>query len=91
MHPLHVSSFKAIFTSNTTILHREDSSGVGPHLSFSVEGDNDPANNASLCWAYLGRQGAVGGKSGQTVNLGSDDCYNRGTYLHETMHSLGRY
>ena len=50
-------------------------------------GDDD--NDPSGCWAYVGRQGAQGGKQGQTVNLGSPDCFNIGTIVHEILHTLG--
>ena len=68
---------------------REIKSGYnGAHLIFTTNGDafNDPNG----CWAYIGRQGAQGGKAGQTVNLGAtaDGCFNPGTITHEILHSL---
>ena len=70
------------------LFSREVSRGfTGAHLIFTTMGDvyNDPGG----CWAYVGCQGAQGGKSGQTVNLGSPGCFNMGTILHEILHSLG--
>ena len=61
----------------------------GAHLIFSSMGDDN--NDPSGCWAYVGCQGAQGGKGGQTVNLGSPGCFNVGTILHEIVHSLGKY
>ena len=67
---------------------REISTGFrGAHLIFSCMGDEH--NDPSGCWAYVGCQGAQGGKTGQTINLGSSGCFNMGTILHEIMHSLG--
>ena len=51
----------------------------------------DANNNPNRCWSYVGRQGAQGGKTGQTINLGSPECMNMGKILHEIMHSLGKY
>ena len=50
----------------------------------------DANNNPNRCWSYVGRQGAQGGKTGQTINLGSPECMNMGKILHEIMHSLGK-
>ena len=62
---------------------------TGPHLIFSSMGDDD--NDPNGCWSYVGRQGAQGGKAGQTVNLGSSGCFFIGTVVHEIMHGLGQY
>ena len=62
---------------------------TGPHLIFSSMGDDD--NDPNGCWSYVGRQGAQGGKAGQTVNLGSAGCFFIGTVVHEIMHGLGQY
>jgi hypothetical protein len=52
--------------------------------------NEDTNYSPHVCWAYLGCQGAQGGKAGQTVNLGTAECFNPGTITHEIMHSLGR-
>ena len=49
----------------------------------------DAENDPSGCWAYVGYQGAQGGKRGQTVNYGDEGCFNMGTVVHEILHSLG--
>ena len=68
---------------------REVSSGYnGAQLIFSSMGDY--YNSPSGCWAYVGCQGSQGKKAGQTVNLGSPECFNMGTIVHEILHSLGR-
>ena len=60
----------------------------GAHLIFSCMGDAE--NDPSGCWAYVGCQGAQGGKGGQTVNYGAEGCFNMGTVVHEILHSLGK-
>ena len=51
----------------------------------------DSANDPNGCWSYVGRQGAQGGKDGQTVNFGSAGCFHIGTVVHEIMHAMGKY
>ena len=50
-------------------------------------GDDDNDHNG--CWSYVGSQGAIGGREGQTINLGSLGCFNKGIVLHEILHALG--
>eukprot|EP00092_Neocalanus_flemingeri_P028146 GFUD01030567.1.p1 GENE.GFUD01030567.1~~GFUD01030567.1.p1 ORF type:complete len:516 (-),score=125.26 GFUD01030567.1:65-1612(-) len=64
------------------------SSFGGAHLIFSTMGDSNNYD-PNRCFSYVGRQGAQGGKKGKTINLGSSGCFNLGTVLHETLHSLG--
>ena len=66
-----------------------EADAVGAKLIFSSMGDNDYLPQG--CWTYVGKAGSVGGEDGQTVNLGSPDCFNLGTVIHELMHSLGRH
>ena len=64
-----------------------DADFSGPHLIFSVMGDE--LNPAHACFSYVGRVGGQGVDKGQVVNLGSAACLAIGMILHETLHSLG--
>ena len=49
----------------------------------------DENMSAHLCFSYVGRTDGPGDGKGQVVNLGSEECLNRGTITKLTLHALG--
>ena len=82
-----IQSWVKIWISYTGSFRAVGADFKGPHLVFTLMGDN--RNPAGSCFSYVGRvQGKNQGK-GQIVNLGMPGCLNIGIILHETLHALG--